>query len=112
VLWERSQASSQISYHARTTVSTLSETASGGIALQCAAPAGSINLYADYLIGAIGREPQLDFVDTQLLERTAELEEHGSLYRIGDVRNGIFRQTSIAVGDGVLAAMSICRQQE
>jgi len=112
ILWERSQAVSRISYHARTTVSRLSETASGEIAIKCAAPTGSLDLYVDYLIGAIGREQELDFVATQLLERTHELEMRGTLYRIGDVKNGIFRQMSIAVGDGVLAAMQIYRQLE
>ena len=112
MLWERSQAVSQISYHARTTVSRMSETVSGGITLKCTAPTGSINLDVDYLIGAIGREPQLDFVATQFLERAPELEKRGGLYRIGDVKNGIFRQVSIAVGEGVLAAMKIYRQLE
>ena len=112
LLWARSQAVSQISYHAQAVVSGLSEASSGAIAIECATPVGSINLDVDYLIGAIGREAQLDFVATQVLEGAAELERRGALCRIGDVKNSNFRQTSIAVGEGVLAAMKIHCQLE
>ncbi|MBU1660388.1 MAG: hypothetical protein KKD28_02820, partial [Chloroflexi bacterium] len=57
-----------------------------------------------------GRLPQMDFLSAQLRERASELEERGLLYFIGDVKNGIFRQTSIAVGDGIRAAMQIYMQ--
>ncbi len=112
LLWERSKVVPRISYHARTVVSRLSESTSGGIALECGTPGGTVTLDVDYLIGAIGREPQLDFVATHLLEDAGDLEGRGVLHRIGDVKNGNFRQTSIAVGEGVLAAMKIYRQLE
>jgi len=54
----------------------------------------------DYLLIAIGREPNLDFVDKNLLKNP-------NMFQIGDVKNGGFRQTSIAVGDGTFTAMNI-----
>ena len=61
----------------------------------------------DYLICAIGRDPNLDFISGQFAEIAIQLENSGKLYYIGDVVNGLYRQTAIAVGDGILAAMKI-----
>jgi thioredoxin reductase len=59
------------------------------------------------LIGAIGRIPKMEFISDRLRNQVEELKKEQLLYFIGDVKNGIFRQTSIAVGDGVRAAMQI-----
>ena len=64
------------------------------------------SLTVDYLIGAIGREPYLDFLAPELRQGSG-MSEQGGFYWIGDVKNGLYRQTSIAVGDGMRAAMSI-----
>ncbi|MFC2079530.1 hypothetical protein ACFLSZ_06090, partial [Candidatus Bipolaricaulota bacterium] len=61
----------------------------------------------DILVIAIGRVPELSYVEPDLLKRREELEASGRLHVIGDVRNGIYRQTAIAVGDGLRAAMGI-----
>ena len=55
---------------------------------------------ADYLLIAVGRKPNLDFIGRQTLENS-------NLFQIGDVKNGLFRQTSIAIGDGISTAMKI-----
>jgi thioredoxin reductase len=81
-----------------------------GLVLVCHTPAGEIQLYADYLVGAIGREARLDCLSDAFLQQAQELQERGILYMIGDVKNGIYRQTAIAVGEGVMTAMKICRQ--
>jgi pyruvate/2-oxoglutarate dehydrogenase complex dihydrolipoamide dehydrogenase (E3) component len=78
--------------------------------LDCQGPAGGLQFHADYLVGAIGREARLDCLSKAFLQHARALEEQGVLYMIGDVKNGIYRQTSIAVGEGVLAAMKIYRQ--
>jgi len=62
---------------------------------------------ADILVGALGRVPNLDFLGKGIRQRESELVERGMLYFIGDVRNGIYRQTAIAAGDGLRAAMQI-----
>jgi thioredoxin reductase len=77
--------------------------------LECSTPDGPVPLRADYLIGAIGRDPQLDFLSEQVIELAPELEDQGLLYFIGDVKNGLYRQTAISVGDGVRTAMRIYR---
>ena len=73
---------------------------------------GELQFHADYLLGAIGREPRLDCISEKFRKQAQSLEEQGILYMIGDVKNGIYRQTSIAVGEGVLAAMKIYRYTE
>jgi thioredoxin reductase len=64
-------------------------------------------LECDYLLIAIGREPQLDFFSNHNLDIFRELEQRGKLYLIGDVKNGIYRQAAIAAGEGIMAAMKI-----
>lgn len=54
----------------------------------------------DYILIAIGREPNLDFINKDIMNNP-------DMLHIGDVKNGQFRQTSIAVGDGTFAAMKI-----
>lgn len=72
---------------------------------------GPKRLDADFLVIATGREPELSFLDPDVEQRREKLAASGRLYVIGDVANGPFRQTSIAVGDGVRAAMEICTRQ-
>ena len=66
-------------------------------------PAGNY----DYTIFATGREPDLDCLSEPILNLRPQLEADGLLYVIGDVRNGMVRQTSVATGDGLRAAMAI-----
>ena len=46
-------------------------------------------------------------LEYKALAREKELKGREILYFIGDVRNGIYRQTAIAAGDGLRAAMQI-----
>jgi thioredoxin reductase len=110
LLWERAQKVSAITYKNNIEVSKLSKDPGGGMFMDCQSREGELQFHADYLVGAIGREPRLDYISDALLKQAPALEEQGILYHIGDVKNGIYRQTSIAVGEGVLAAMRIYRQ--
>ena len=58
------------------------------------------SISVDYLLIAIGREPNLDFIGKDLLLNP-------NVFQIGDVKNEQFRQTSIAIGDGTFTAMNI-----
>ena len=60
-------------------------------------------LSADYLICAIGREKHVDFLGSSILKTNNQ----SKLYFIGDVSNGSCRQTLIAAGEGIKAAMEI-----
>jgi thioredoxin reductase len=70
-------------------------------------PTGSLRVLAHYLIGALGREPELGFVAGDLREQLSQLQARGCLHVIGDVKNGAFRQAAIAVGEGILTGMKI-----
>lgn len=109
LLWERAAVSPNINYQEKTRISEISQSPNNGITLHCKGLQGVFHLNTHYLIGAIGREAQLDFAPNQNLENFRELVKQGALYQIGDVCNGIYRQTSIAVGQGVLTAMKIYR---
>lgn len=80
------------------------------MSLECITPDGPESIPVDVLIGAIGRDAQLDFVSGQFSKKAIQLVSHGDLYYVGDVANGLYRQTAIAVGDGILAAMKIYRR--
>jgi thioredoxin reductase len=41
-----------------------------------------------------------------------QLQEEGKIYVIGDLHNGPYRQTALAVGDGIRAAMEIGQSLE
>jgi thioredoxin reductase len=107
LLRERALACPGITYRPSTAVTRLAVDPVGGMTVECSSPHGPLETNADYLVGAIGRDPYLDFVSASLRERASEFEEQGILHFVGDVKNGIFRQTAIAVGDGIRAAMSI-----
>ena len=81
-----------------------------GMAVRCRGAEGPLEFRADRLIGAIGRVPDLDFLAPGLKPMIPGLVEEGRLYFAGDVKNGAFRQTAIAAGDGVAAAMDIRRR--
>ncbi|MCR4404561.1 MAG: NAD(P)/FAD-dependent oxidoreductase [Candidatus Acetothermia bacterium] len=106
LLWERARASPRIHYHENTMV-TETKGSARGLRLGLISPGRSWPLELDYAIFAIGRVPQLDYLATGLRGRLAELEAGGLLYLVGDVRRGPFRQTAIAVGDGLETAMRI-----
>ena len=112
LLWERAQKVSDITYNSCTEIYQVRRDSDGGMWLDCQTKEGTLQLHADYLIGAIGREACLDGLSSAILQQAQELQERSLLYIIGDVKNGIYRQTAIAVGEGVMTAMKICRQLE
>jgi thioredoxin reductase (NADPH) len=110
LLVERAKNHPNITYFQNTAISRLDLDESGARAnLLCTSPAGMRKIVADFLIFAIGRTPCTDYLTKTMLECQDELIANQRLYMIGDVKNDIFRQTSIAVGDGVLAAMQLYR---
>jgi thioredoxin reductase (NADPH) len=66
----------------------------------------------DHLLLALGRTPQKEFYTNNLERLEQKLLESGLLYLIGDVKNDIYRQTAIAAGDGIKAAMQIVKGNE
>lgn len=107
LLWSRSCESPNITYHSSTRVTKVELDHAGLLRVDCSKPEGMVSFQADYLLVAFGREPCLDFISQTLSEMTLQLQSEGQLYLIGDVTNGIYRQTAIAVGNGVQAAMQI-----
>ncbi len=60
----------------------------------------------DIIVVAAGRTPRVDFISANLLSSPPA---DGSFHMCGDCGNGIYRQTAIAVGNGVEAAMKVAR---
>lgn len=104
LLIARASINPQIVYREQTALREI-QTAPDGLRLLCANGSQRLNLRADYLLCALGRRPQLDFLTEDLRSQREELAARGLLYFIGDVKNARYRQTAIAVGDGIHAAM-------
>ncbi|MFZ1947030.1 MAG: NAD(P)/FAD-dependent oxidoreductase [bacterium] len=77
------------------------------VRLSCAGPSGALDFEVDYLLLAIGRTPELSFLAPGLAATPGQQPSRDTLFFAGDVVRGTARQTAIAVGDGVAAAMHI-----
>lgn len=114
LLVERAKNHPNITYYQNAAISRIDLDEPGSRAiLMCTSPAGMRRITADYLIFAIGRQPCKDYFSKAVQECQEELVAQDRLYMIGDVKNDIYRQTAIAVGDGVLAAMrlyQVCKE--
>lgn len=67
----------------------------------------NVNFDVDYVLAAIGKRPNLDFVSDHLRENASRLRGERKLFIIGDVANGKYRQAGISIGEGIKAAMEI-----
>lgn len=79
------------------------------IAIMCRSDEKEIVFTSDYGLIACGRKPNLSLLAEEMRD-TLKIKEDGctdipGLFLAGDVRRGLFRQTGIAVGDGILCAM-------
>lgn len=65
---------------------------------------------ANYLLIAIGREPDYRVVGKSLEKSFNDLINAKRLFVIGDLHNDEYRQLSLSVGDGIKAAMEIFKE--
>jgi len=110
LLYDRARQTDSIEYLSQIRVLEINESSAGQLELKCRKNNGDIDIASDYVIFAIGREVRLDFMTENLKMKRNELEKEGLLHFVGDVNGRIYRQTAIAVGDGILAAMKIERK--
>jgi thioredoxin reductase (NADPH) len=108
-LWDKASTSSAITYIDAVQVVPPCRVHQDRLVLKCSGPQSVFDINADYLLVAIGRTVQTAFITDRLLSHRESLESCDRLHFVGDVKNGDFRQTGIAVGDGLMAAMKISR---
>jgi len=104
LLKERVKKIPKIEYRSNITISKISQE-TGILTLHFQQNVVRENVHR--LVIAIGREARANFLENNLCEHVPSLREQNRFFTVGDAVNGDFRQTSIAVGDGVRAAMSI-----
>ena len=106
LLSERAAAIENIRPHPKMLPSSFEEHEK--IVTKCISASGEIEFRSDYVLVAAGREPNIDFLP-ELVD--IEINDDGGcaipgLFIAGDVRRGTKRQMGIAVGDGIICAMS------
>ena len=112
VLWDRVQMRSAIDYFPNVEITRIAGTDDGRINVLAETEAQQNCYLCDFLISAIGRIPDWGFAEEKLLKKMDQLQEEGKIYVIGDLHNGPYRQTALAVGDGIRAAMEIGQSLE
>lgn len=108
VLRERCMNSQEISYMRKIRIQEIKD-GEGRVLLNChhESKKKPFTIVSDYLVIAIGREPALDFLKSGLKRNYRKLFNSNRLFLIGDVKNEMYRQTAICVGDGIKTAMRI-----
>ena len=112
LFWDRVQMRSAIDYFPNVEISGIAGTDDGRINVLAETGAQQNCYQCDFLISAIGRIPDWGFAEEKLLKKMDQLQEEGKIYVIGDLHNGPYRQTALAVGDGIRAAMEIGQSLE
>ena len=108
LLWKKAKENPRISYFDNHVLQQITEDQSSScLQLFFQTKNEMESLLADYIIFATGRRPELSFADPFIHKHLDELQQDGKLYFAGDVKNDLFRQASIAAGDGIRAAMEI-----
>lgn len=107
LLFNRAREHPAISYWPAAEVIDLALDQSGRLRLEVDYQGEIVDLDGDYLIAAIGREPDHGFAPPVIMKEINTPQSEPVLHMIGDLRNGDFRQTAIAAGDGIRAAMEI-----
>ena len=112
LLRERCEAIKSVSYMENIDVRGIKDNGEG-ILLECAKSNNErVRISTDYVIFAVGRNPCLEFLGPMLQQDSERLRQAKKLYFVGDVNNGLYRQTAISVGDGLKAAMEIAKTIE
>ncbi len=107
LLFNRVRGNDSIKYYPEMEIEKIVSSEKGSITIIARSGAQTKKFNPDFLLTAIGREPELGFADAKFFKQTEGLQNQKVLYLIGDLQNGAFRQTSLAVGDGIRAAMEI-----
>ena len=106
LLVSRAETSDRIEYHPHSALTAV-RTEGEGLSLQMVDGSAEKTYKVDMLLGALGRTACLPAFSDRLAAGQPRLSTAGQFHLIGDVHNGIYRQTAIAAGDGLRAAMII-----
>ncbi len=107
LLFTRAIAEQKISYEEDAEVVKV-DFSDGRLLLHCRQAGDERRLPIDFMVVAVGRVPEMGCIPEKVRTELAPLERKGRLHLVGDVMRGHYRQTAIAVGDGLYAAMRIC----
>ena len=109
LLFDRIKVNKAVRYLTNTEITGVSKTTSGKLNISIKSTSPERSIECDYLLAAIGREPEYSFADPSIIDELDKLMKDQKLFLIGDLQNGSFRQTTIAVADGIRVAMLIAQ---
>ena len=109
LLFDRIKDNKEVRYLTNTEITSVSKTTSDKLNIFIKSTSPERSIECDYLLAAIGREPEYSFADPSIIDELDKLLKDHKLFLIGDLQNGSFRQTTIAVADGIRAAMLIAQ---
>lgn len=112
LLEQRAAENPAITCLSETSIKSLKQSPDGRIELHLNQGGRTVKLNTDYLVFAIGREPNFDCLSGELAANPDQFIAVQKLFPVGDLVNGRYRQTAIAVSDGVRAAMQIANRMK